>query len=130
MKKRIWDRTCLIVGDRHGSISLIIAGLGSVRTVDRNLKEVCSEAVTVSVVVGEQSSLQHLVWAARKCFNQINIATLSLASVQFLGQGVLERRQVVPLRQNSCEDFCSKLFFRLVAAGTHSAAKPWSGQKD
>ena len=54
---KIFFIICLIVVDCHGSITLIVAGLGSVRTIDRNLKEVCSKAMTMGVIVREQSSL-------------------------------------------------------------------------
>lgn len=52
----------LVVINSHWAITLVVLGSGSVRTVDRDLGVVGSQAVTVSVVVGEEATLQHLVW--------------------------------------------------------------------
>ena len=47
----------LVVCHCHGSVSLIVARLGSEGTVDGDLVPVCAQSVAVSVVVGEQTTL-------------------------------------------------------------------------
>ena len=50
-----------VIVDSHGSISLGIVDLGSVRAVDRDLFVVGSESVAVSVGIREETALEHLI---------------------------------------------------------------------
>ena len=45
----------------HETITLIVVDWASCRLIDRNLRIVCTKSMTVSVRVGEHSSLEHLV---------------------------------------------------------------------
>jgi len=51
----------LVAVNGHKAVSLIVPGLGGVGTVDGDLVVVGSQSVAVSVCIGEQATLQHLI---------------------------------------------------------------------
>lgn len=62
----------LVVVEGHRTVSLVILDADAVRAVDRQLQVVRAQAVTVSVGVGEQTSLQHLVRAGFDSRHQVS----------------------------------------------------------
>jgi len=61
----------LVSIDAHESISLVVSHAGGVRTIDGDLKIVGSKSVTMSVIVGEETSLKHLVGTGLNSWNKI-----------------------------------------------------------
>lgn len=80
--REVVGSSTLVIIETHWTITLIVLDTDAVRTVDGQLQKVCAQTMTMSVIISEETSLQHLVRARFDSRNQVSWRVGSLFNLR------------------------------------------------